>query len=97
VHRLADALGLHGDSRVGFLAAAGRRLGGGAAGPMPAGQLARAGGGLVQQDGLPLIAGRSQAPAVVPRQLPAAVAQFTGRVTELAGPVRPGPVAGYPG
>jgi tetratricopeptide (TPR) repeat protein/transcriptional regulator with XRE-family HTH domain len=102
VHRLADALGLHGDSRVGFLAAAGRRLGGGAAGPMPADQLAQAGGGLVQQDGLPLVAGRTQALAVVPRQLPAAVAQFTGRVTELAAlnavrdaarPGRPGAVA----
>jgi tetratricopeptide (TPR) repeat protein/transcriptional regulator with XRE-family HTH domain len=32
VRRLADALGLHGDVRAGFLAAAGRRLGGGAAG-----------------------------------------------------------------
>jgi tetratricopeptide (TPR) repeat protein/transcriptional regulator with XRE-family HTH domain len=101
VHRLADALGLHGDSRVGFLGAAGRRLGGGAAGPMPAEQLAQAGGGLVQQDGLPLVAGRTQAPATVPRQLPAA-AQFTGRVTELAAlnavrdaarPGRPGAVA----
>jgi tetratricopeptide (TPR) repeat protein len=35
VHRLADALGLQGDSRAGFLAAAGRRLGGGAANPVP--------------------------------------------------------------
>jgi tetratricopeptide (TPR) repeat protein len=111
VHRLADALGLHGDSRAGFLTAAGRRLGGGAAGPVPADQPTRAGGGLVQQDGLPLAAGLTQGPAVVPRQLPAAVPDFTGRVTELAAlnavldaawPGRPGGVvvaaiAGPPG
>ena len=52
---------------------------------------------MTRHGNLPAHAGRTQASAVVPRQLPAAVAQFTGRVTELAGPVRPGPVAGYPG
>jgi tetratricopeptide (TPR) repeat protein/DNA-binding XRE family transcriptional regulator len=84
VHRLADALGLQGDRRAGFLMAAGRRLGGGAVGPMPADRLAQAGGGPAQQDGFPLVAGRAHAPAVVPRQLPAAVPDFTGRVPELA-------------
>jgi tetratricopeptide (TPR) repeat protein/DNA-binding XRE family transcriptional regulator len=72
VHRLAEALGLHGDSRTGFLTAAGRRLNGGAAGaPVP-------------QDGSPFLAGCSRTSAVMPRQLPAAVPHFTGRVTELS-------------
>jgi tetratricopeptide (TPR) repeat protein/DNA-binding XRE family transcriptional regulator len=83
-HRLADALGLHGESRAGFLTAAGRRLGGGVAGPLPAEQPAQPGRGLVAQDGLAPAAGPATPPAVVPRQLPAAVPDFTGRVTELA-------------
>ena len=44
VRRLADALGLDGAERAGFLAAAGRRLGGGAAGPRPGDLLAPASG-----------------------------------------------------
>jgi tetratricopeptide (TPR) repeat protein/transcriptional regulator with XRE-family HTH domain len=85
VHRLADALGLRGDSRAGFLAAAGRRLGGGgAADPLPADWPARAGGEPVARDGSPVPAASGQTSAVIPRQLPAAVPQFTGRVRELA-------------
>jgi tetratricopeptide (TPR) repeat protein/DNA-binding XRE family transcriptional regulator len=84
VQRLADALGLRGDSRTGFLATAGRRLGGGAAEPVLEDRPTRAGGGPVLLDGSSLVAGRSQAPTVLPRQLPAAVPHFTGRVTELA-------------
>ena len=74
VQRLAEALGLHGDARAEFLAAAGRRLGGSAAGPVrPA------------QPGRPQpLADLRQATAAVPRQLPAAVPDFTGRVAELA-------------
>ncbi len=83
-HRLADALGLHGYAREGFLVAAGRRLGGGAADPVPGDRPTSAGGGPVQQDGSPLVADRSQVPVQAPRQLPAAVPLFTGRVTELA-------------
>jgi tetratricopeptide (TPR) repeat protein/DNA-binding XRE family transcriptional regulator len=90
-HRLADALGLHGDSRAGFLAAAGRRLGGGAVGPVPGDWLNQAGGGPTQQNGGPApqngsdpVRGHSQASAVTPRQLPAPVPHFTGRVTDLA-------------
>jgi transcriptional regulator with XRE-family HTH domain/tetratricopeptide (TPR) repeat protein len=84
VLRLADALGLDGDSRAGFLAAAQRRLGGHAADRVPANRPAPVGGALVRQDGSPVVADRSQVPAVVPRQLPAAVPYFTGRVRELA-------------
>jgi tetratricopeptide (TPR) repeat protein/transcriptional regulator with XRE-family HTH domain len=69
VLRLADALGLQDDSRESFLAAAGRRLGGGAAGAMSAERPARAEAGFLR---------------VVPRQLPAAVAHFAGRAPELA-------------
>ncbi len=84
VHRLADALGLRGDSRTGFLAAAGRRLGGGAAGPGPGDRPNQPSGGPVQQNAWPLAADRSQAPAVTPHQLPAPVPHFTGRTAELA-------------
>jgi len=84
VHRLADALGLRGDSQAAFLAAAGRRLSGGAADPAPGDRPNRAGGGPRPQYGPPLVADGSLAPTVVPRQLPAAVPHFTGRVTELA-------------
>ena len=45
---------------------------------------ADSGGGGAQQDGPPLAARRSQASAVAPRQLPAAVPHFAGRVAELA-------------
>jgi tetratricopeptide (TPR) repeat protein/DNA-binding XRE family transcriptional regulator len=83
VHRLADALGLRGDSQAAFLAAAGRRLSGGAACPVPGDLPARSGAGPVQQDGPSLVAHGGLAPAVVPRQLPAAVPHFTGRATEL--------------
>ena len=98
VHRLAEALGLHGDSRAEFLAAAGRRLSGSTAGPVPQYQPARAGAGPGQQDRTQLLADHSQ----VPRQLPAAVPDFTGRAAELAaldavldaaGPGRPARVA----
>jgi tetratricopeptide (TPR) repeat protein/DNA-binding XRE family transcriptional regulator len=84
VRRLADALELQGDSREGFLAAAQRRLGGGTAGRAPAGRPARAGGEPAPPGGPPPGADGSPAPAVVPRQLPAAAPHFTGRATELA-------------
>jgi tetratricopeptide (TPR) repeat protein/DNA-binding XRE family transcriptional regulator len=99
VHRLADALGLHGDSRAAFLAAAGRRLRGGAAGPVPGDRPTRSGGGPVQQDDPAPVVDRSQARNVTPRQLPVVVPHFTGRVTELAtlnavlGAARPGRAA----
>jgi tetratricopeptide (TPR) repeat protein/DNA-binding XRE family transcriptional regulator len=83
VRRLADALGLDGDSRAAFLAAAGRRLGGGV-GPVSGDLPTQAGGEPVQQDGSPPAGGgRSQLPVVVPRQLPPAVPHFTGRGGEL--------------
>jgi tetratricopeptide (TPR) repeat protein len=70
VHRLAEALGLHGETRAQFIAAAGRRLAGGAAADArtaPEGWQVRDGGG-----------------RVVPRQLPGPVRQFAGREAELA-------------
>jgi tetratricopeptide (TPR) repeat protein/transcriptional regulator with XRE-family HTH domain len=80
--RLADALGLGGDSRTVFLAGAGRRLGGGAATPVSLDTSVQADDGPAEGR-LPAADGsRVQAP--VPRQLPAAIPHFTGRVTELA-------------
>jgi tetratricopeptide (TPR) repeat protein len=84
VHRLANALGLHGDARAGFLAAARRRLNGSAADSVPGARPPQTGGGPVPQGGTPLVAGRNRALDVVPRQVPAPVPHFTGRVTELA-------------
>jgi tetratricopeptide (TPR) repeat protein/transcriptional regulator with XRE-family HTH domain len=71
VRRLADALSLDGDARTVFLAAARRRLGGGAADPVPADQ---AGPAPADQAG----------PSVIPRELPPAAVHFTGRTQELA-------------
>ena len=51
---------------------------------VPAARPAGAGVGPVGQDGSPLVADRTQLPMVAPRQLPAVVPHFTGRVTELA-------------
>ncbi len=68
--RLADALGLRGDPRREFFAAAGRRLAGNASAAYAAAsesRLARLGGG-----------------HVVPRQLPGPVRHFIGRDSELA-------------
>jgi tetratricopeptide (TPR) repeat protein/transcriptional regulator with XRE-family HTH domain len=92
VRRLADALGLHGDSRAGFLAAAGRRLGGRAAdepgcGPGP--ELRRVQQQVLNED--PALATPEPASAaagegavrVVPRELPAEIGHFTGRAQEL--------------
>ncbi len=79
VRRLADALGLRGRKRGEFFAAAARQL------PddmtargvtMPGGRSGRAGGGQAQ-------AARACMPQA-PRQLPAAVSCFAGRVAELA-------------
>ena len=70
VHRLAEALGLRGEARGEFIAAAGRRLAGDAA----ADARTRPEGWRVRADG-----GR-----VVPRQLPGSVRQFAGREAELA-------------
>jgi tetratricopeptide (TPR) repeat protein len=69
VHRLADALELRGQARAQFIAAAGRRLGHPADGPV-----ATAG-----QTGFPQVG----AVPVVPRQLPAPVPQFVARQAEL--------------
>lgn len=70
VHRLAEALGLDGAARARFVTAAGRRLAPDASGVK---------GGLA--DGA---AGQCEAGAVVPRQLPAAVAAFVGRRDQLS-------------
>jgi tetratricopeptide (TPR) repeat protein/transcriptional regulator with XRE-family HTH domain len=83
VYRLAAALGLHGDSRAGFLAAAGRRLGGGAAGQMTADRPNQGRGGPTEQEGSPFIPDGGEPPVLAPRQLPAAVPFFTGRAAEL--------------
>jgi tetratricopeptide (TPR) repeat protein/DNA-binding XRE family transcriptional regulator len=68
VHRLADALGLRGEARAEFIAAARPRQAGEkeAGDPPPPGGQAPAGG------------------PIVPRQLPAPVRQFVGRRGELA-------------
>jgi tetratricopeptide (TPR) repeat protein len=85
LHRLADGLALADHARTAFLAAAGRRLGEGRAVAVPGDRLAAPGWAPVQQDGSPLAAvGHSQLSSVVPRQLPPAVAHFTGRGDELA-------------
>jgi len=88
VRRLADALGLGGRSRAVFLAAAARRLGGGAA--------ARGAHGLHRQpedrrdNGTrpgpePVArAQRGYCTIALPRQLPGVAAHFTGRAAELA-------------
>jgi tetratricopeptide (TPR) repeat protein/transcriptional regulator with XRE-family HTH domain len=78
VHRLANALGLHSDSQAAFLAAASRRLGGGAANPVPGDRSARG------QSAATLAASAAAPAGPVLRQLPAAVAGFTGRAPELA-------------
>lgn len=69
VLRLADALGLNGQERREFTAAAGRRLAGALAGP-----------DIRAVDGLSLLGHRR----IVPRQLPGHVREFTGRHDELA-------------
>jgi tetratricopeptide (TPR) repeat protein/transcriptional regulator with XRE-family HTH domain len=84
VRRLADALGLNGDSRAGFLAAAGRRLGGGAVDPVLGDRPTWADGEPAQTDDSPDTDNHSQALAVTPRQLPAVVPHFIGQATELA-------------
>src|ERR1700678_3409268 len=84
VRRLADALGLDGDSREAFLAAAGRRLGGGRVGPGSEDSPAGAGRSPLQQNGSPIVAGGpQQLSSVVPRQLPPAAPPLTGRGGEL--------------
>lgn len=109
VHRLADALGLNSETRAGFVAAAQRRLGGGAASPplwdRPApgdrapGDRAPGDREPVPRDDPPAAAEPFQGAAVAPRELPAAVPHFTGRAAELAAldavlaPARPGGTA----
>jgi tetratricopeptide (TPR) repeat protein/transcriptional regulator with XRE-family HTH domain len=83
VRRLADALGLDSDARAGFLGAAGRRLGGGAAGPQPDGRTAQA-SGPVRLDSPPLVGAEPEwAQPEVPHQLPAGVRHFAGRDDQL--------------
>lgn len=69
VHRLADALGLRDQARVGFIAVAGRRL-------VPTGTSAAE-----ASDERPARPGHGPA---VPQQLPCSVRQFAGRQSELA-------------
>jgi transcriptional regulator with XRE-family HTH domain len=70
VRRIADALELLGETRTDFMAAARRRLA-----PAPESASAASGSGEAALPG---------GPGLVPRQLPAAVASFTGRAGELA-------------
>jgi tetratricopeptide (TPR) repeat protein len=80
VQRLADALGLTAADRAGFGAAAGRRLARGGAEAAGTGEAAGEGGGGGAGTGE---SGAGETP-VIPRRLPGAVRQFTGRKNELA-------------
>jgi tetratricopeptide (TPR) repeat protein/transcriptional regulator with XRE-family HTH domain len=80
VHRLADALELHGDSLAAFLAAAKRRLGGGAAEPVPGSRPP----GLPATQDEPATAASGWVQPGAPHQLPAGVRHFAGRGEQLS-------------
>ncbi len=94
LRRLADALGLHGEMRAAFFAAAGRRLAGDLAASADAvgdSRLGSAGGGQtvpsqldVQPASTTLLSNQAPRPPVVPRELPGAIRHFVGRQAELA-------------
>ncbi len=83
VDRLADALGLDGDARAGLLAAAERRLGGGAAGPAPGDGPGQVSGPVTVDDPSRVGWAGERGRLETPRQLPAGASHFVGRNPQL--------------